>query len=325
VAGIAVFSHAACSRHDTGWHHPEHQGRLREIMRAIDRSLPELAPYVTSIQGEPVDPDRLTLVHSRSHVDRVAVAAERAAARDNPVRLDWDTVVSAASWDAALAAAGCAVSAVEAVTAGEYGAAFCPVRPPGHHATFDRAMGFCLFNNVALAARHAVDRGLADRVLVVDWDVHHGNGTQEILYEDPGVFYLSLHQSPHYPGTGSVTERGRGEGKDTILNLPMPPGLPAAEYVGALLHAVDGVQDAFAPDLVIVSSGFDAALADPLGGFTLESEHFRELTLELVRRTAPTARGRLVSVLEGGYNVEALGRGVVTHLIALRDAEAELA
>lgn len=180
-------------------------------------------------------------------------------------------------------------------------------------------MGFCLVNSVAVAARYALREGLAARVLVVDWDVHHGNGTQDIFYADPSVFYLSLHQSPLYPGTGAVAERGAGAGEGTTLNLPMPPGLAPERYVDVLLEGLDRALTGFAPELVLISAGFDAAREDPLGGFTLQAEHFRTLTLELVRRTASTAAGRVVSVLEGGYNPEELGRNVVAHLAALRD------
>jgi len=180
-------------------------------------------------------------------------------------------------------------------------------------------MGFCLFNTVAVAARAALDEGRARRVLIVDWDVHHGNGTQDIFYEDPDVWYLSLHQSPHYPGTGAAGERGRGAGHGTTRNLPMPPGLDPERYVGALLEAIDEASR-FSPDLVLVSAGFDAARGDPLGGFTLEPEHYRALTLELAHRTRASAEGRIVSCLEGGYDPEQLGRNVDAHLRALVEA-----
>jgi acetoin utilization deacetylase AcuC-like enzyme len=271
LAAVALYHHPACGRHDTGWGHPEHQGRLRAIHEAIERVLPDLHGDVEPREGRLADRAILELVHVPAHLDRVERAAERARAESRPVRLDLDTVVSGASWEAARAVAGCAIEAVETVCAGDPRAAFCAIRPPGHHATPDRAMGFCLVNGVAVAARHALGSGLAGRVLIVDWDVHHGNGTQEIFYADPTVFYLSLHQSPFYPGTGAAAERG-----------------------------------------------------DPLGGFTLEEEHFRTLTLELVRRTASSATGRVVSVLEGGYNPPELGRNAVAHLRALRDAALEL-
>ncbi|MFQ5680152.1 MAG: histone deacetylase [Gemmatimonadota bacterium] len=322
MARIGLYHHPACDRHDTGWDHPEHQGRLRALLRAVEGRLPELAPTVTCLAGDPVDPRLLSLVHEAHHVERVERSVRRAAELEQPVRLDPDTVVSGASWEAALAAAGCAVDAVDAVCAGEVDAAFCAVRPPGHHATRARAMGFCLFNNVAIAALHALEAELAERVLIVDWDVHHGNGTQQIFYEDPAVFYLSLHQSPHYPGTGAPEERGEGAGDGTTLNLPLPPGLPAERYVSALLEGLEAALHGFAPDLVLLSAGFDAALGDPLGGFTLEAEQFRTLTVEVVERTWASAGGRVVSVLEGGYNPEELGRNAVAHLRALRDAVA---
>lgn len=322
---IALFSHADCSRHDTGWEHPEHQGRLREAMRAVDRSLPELAPYVEPLEGRPVDPERLLLVHEPAHVDRIRRASEEAAARDGIIRLDPDTVASAASWNAGLAAVGCVLDAVDTVATGRHRAAFCAVRPPGHHATADRATGFCLFNHVAMGARHAIREGLAEKVLIVDWDVHHGNGTQDIFYRDPSVFYLSMHQSPHYPGTGAADERGAGDGEGTTLNVPLPPGLDPERYVAELLGALDRVLGRFSPDLVIISAGFDAGAEDPLAGFTLRSEDFRRLTLEVVERTAGSADRRVVSALEGGYNPGELGRNVVTHLLALRDATADQA
>lgn len=180
-------------------------------------------------------------------------------------------------------------------------------------------MGFCLVNNVALAATIARREGLADRVMIVDWDVHHGNGTQEIFYREPTVFYLSLHQSPHYPGTGAADERGAGKGEGTTRNLPMSPGLEPEAYVEALEAAVEEEAAAFRPELLLISAGFDAARGDPLGGFTLETSHYERLTRRLVEITTPWTGGKVVSALEGGYDPAALGRNVVGHLHALAE------
>ncbi len=320
---IGLFHSADCARHDTGWGHPEHQGRLRAVMDALHAALPELHDAVLPVDASPCDPAILELVHTSEHIARVRAACESARERGAIVELDPDTVVSPASWEAALAAVGCAVEAVDAVTEGKVRAAFCPVRPPGHHATPERAMGFCLFNSVAVGARHALESGSAERVLIVDWDVHHGNGTQEIFYRDPDVFFLSLHQSPLYPGTGAAHERGEGPGRGTTRNLPMRAGLPPEEYVDALLAALDEVLETFSPDLVLVSAGFDAADGDPLGGFTLRPADFATLTRELVSRTEAHAGGRVVSLLEGGYNPVELGRAVVAHLAALAEHRPE--
>jgi acetoin utilization deacetylase AcuC-like enzyme len=304
---VALFTHEDCSRHDTGWGHPEHQGRLRALSAGLEKALPELLPEVTSVAGRHLDADRLALAHEPALIERVRLGAEEARKRGEPIYLEADTVVSAASWDAGLAAAGTAVAATRAVLEGRYSSAFCAIRPPGHHATPSEPMGFCLFNSVALAARDALVEGLADRVLIVDWDVHHGNGTQDIFYRDPDVFYLSMHQHPLFPGTGAAEERGAGPGEGRTLNIPMPPGLSHERYVEGLYEGLDRALAEFQPDLVLVSCGFDAARGDPLAGFTLEPEDYRAMTVELVRRTRATTGGRTVSLLEGGYDTETLG------------------
>lgn len=321
---LQFYHHPACSLHDTGWEHAEHQGRLRAVAQALGAAMPDLHADVKPKDGSALDPDLARLVHTRRHIDQVREVVDRAAASGEPGRLDVDTVVSGHSWEAALAAAGCAVDATRAVLAGETRTAFAAVRPPGHHAESDRPMGFCLLNNAAIAAAVALDEGLADRILIIDWDVHHGNGTQDIFYSNPDVYYLSMHQSPHYPGTGATSERGEGPGLGTTRNLPMPAGLEPMVYVETLVAAAEEAVSGFEPDLLIVSAGFDAALRDPLGGFTLESEHFRLLTEQLIGRTAASTGGRTVSVLEGGYNPKELGRNVVSHLKALSAVASEL-
>jgi acetoin utilization deacetylase AcuC-like enzyme len=316
---VALFAHEACSAHDTGWEHPEHQGRLRAVMSALGKALPELNDRVAPLHAEPAAEEVILRVHSLEHVETVRQVCEQAATEKTILRLDPDTAVSGRSWEAALGACGAAVDATRWVSSGEGPSAFCPVRPPGHHATRDRAMGFCLFNSVAVAARSALAEGLAERVLIVDWDVHHGNGTQDMFYEDADVFYLSMHQHPLYPGTGSREERGKGAGVGTTLNIPRPPGLAPQAYVEAFLEGVDQAA-AFEPELVFISAGFDSARNDPIGGFTLEPEHFALLTREVIDRTRASADGRVVSLLEGGYNPADLGRCVTAHVTALTEA-----
>jgi len=317
AAPTMLVMHPDCALHDTGWGHPEHQGRLPAIVKAIYRKTPAFLGVLAQREAEPAEVADLQLVHSPEHVERVRAAVAEAAGQGGQVALDSDTVVSAASWDAALAAVGCAVTGVRAVLAGEAETAFAVARPPGHHATRDQAMGFCLFNNVAVAARWAQARRGVGRVLIVDWDVHHGNGTQDIFYADPSVYYLSLHQSPHYPGTGAAEERGMGAGLGTTRNVPLPEGTTAAAYRTAFEEALDAALGEFEPELVLVSAGFDCLAGDPLGGLMLEPADLHYLTRLLVERTLGTAGGRVVAVLEGGYAPARVGEGVVEVLRAL--------
>jgi acetoin utilization deacetylase AcuC-like enzyme len=247
---------------------------------------------------------------------------DEAATAGNRVALDPDTWVSAASWDAAIGSIAAALTAARLVSDGEFQNAFVATRPPGHHATRDRAMGFCLFNTVAATARYLQEEGKADRVLIVDWDVHHGNGTQDIFWEDPSVFFLSLHQSPHWPGTGKADEIGAGPGRGFTRNVPLEPGTPRSEYLRLFQDHLDSVCDAFSPDFVLLSAGFDVLAGDPLGGQLLEPEDMHDLAKRLMARADEACGGRMVAVLEGGYDVRRTGHGAVAMLRALAGAGA---
>ena len=305
---VAFISHSDCGRHDTGWGHPEHVGRLRAIPRAL-RSEADLYESVLHHEGRYATAAEVALAHDPRYVERVRGLAERGGGR-----LDADTVVSEGSWAAGTAGVGCVLDAVDMAFDGRAVRSFCAVRPPGHHALRDVGMGFCLFGNVAIAAHYARTRHSAERVLIVDWDVHHGNGTQALVEQEPEIHFVSMHQWPWYPGTGAAHDRGPHR---SVWNVPLPAGLPPERYVGALLAAVDAATSGFTPDLVLVSAGFDSLAGDPLGAFTLELEHVAELTRAMVERAERWCGGRVVSALEGGYAPERLGQAAVTHLRAL--------
>lgn len=295
---VPVFTHPDCLRHDPGPDHPETPARLQVLLARARR-------YVSAqvTDSSPVRREALLAVHPEPYLRGL----EEMSARGGGV-LFLDTILSEASWEAAVGAAGAALSAVDHALAGR-GNAFAAVRPPGHHALAGKGMGFCLLNNVVIAARHARRAG-RERVLIIDWDVHHGNGTQALVETDPTIRYVSLHQHPWYPGTGMADERGVGN----IFNVPRGPGRPASLYVEDLWAAVLAAARGWSPDLVLVSAGFDAMAGDPLGGFTLEPEHYRYLTLRLREQLASTP---IVGILEGGYVPSRLAEGVLAHVGAL--------
>ena len=305
---VAFVSNADCGRHDTGWGHPEHVGRLRAIPRAL-REHPELFHALLHVDGRHATIDELALAHDRSYIERVHAIVDAGGGH-----LDPDTPASSGSWDAATAAAGCVLDAVDMAIDGRATRSFCAVRPPGHHALRERAMGFCLFGSVAIAAHYVRTRHSVDRVLIVDWDVHHGNGTQALVEHEPKVRFVSMHQWPWYPGTGAAEDRGPHR---TIWNVPLPAGLRAERYVSAFLDAVDAATRDWTPELVLVSAGYDSLAGDPLGGFTLELTDVDRLTREMVSRAESWCGGRLVASLEGGYVPERLGQACVVTLEAL--------
>ncbi|KAF1696591.1 histone deacetylase family protein [Pseudoxanthomonas koreensis] len=303
---MLAYTHPACLEHDTGPEHPEQPARLRVVLDALHRAWPDLdwreAPLAR--RGD------LLRVHAAELVDEVLAPV------DGPLlRLDPDTVVSPGSGRAALHAAGAGLAAVDAVIAGETTTAFCAVRPPGHHATADAAMGFCLFNNIAVAAAHARDHHGLERVAIVDFDVHHGNGTQAIFQRDPAVAYFSSHQSGLYPHTGGIHDRGAGN----LFNALLPPGGGGFRFRNTWLDTLLPALDTFRPQLLLVSAGFDAHLADPLADVMLDAEDFAWITTELRAIAAHHGDGRMVSMLEGGYNLEALAESAGAHVGALRD------
>jgi len=311
------FLHPASPLHDTGWGHPEHQGRLRALASTVGKDLLTLHGHVEQMQGGEADLADLRRVHSEEHVDLVRLKCSLAESEGEIVAIDSDTRVSSASWEAAVGSAGTSIAAARAVVAGEICSAFVATRPPGHHATPGRPMGFCLFNNIAVTARWLQAEGHAERVLIVDWDVHHGNGTQDTFYEDPSVFFLSLHQWPHYPGTGSAEEVGSGDGEGFTLNVPLAAGTSPAEYAERFDQALNEACARFRPDFVLVSSGFDAMAGDPLGGLLLEPADLYAMTHRVMRVADEYAGGRIVALLEGGYDPPRIGAGAVAVIRAL--------
>ena len=297
-----VVWHPACGLHNPGAGHPERPERVTAVLEAL--RAPEVAPFIQWHEAAPATRNALATVHTAEYLDFL----ERISASGGGL-LDSDTVMGPRSWESALAAAGVALAAVERAVETAEGTSFGVTRPPGHHALAGRAMGFCILNNVVAAARHAQRLG-RKRVLIVDWDVHHGNGTQALVEADASIRYVSMHQYPWYPGTGAASERGVGN----VFNVPQPPDLPRATYVRDLLGAVDMALDNWRPELLLVSAGFDSLAGDPLGGFTLEPEDMAHWTSGLRERVAPAP---VVGILEGGYRVERLAAGAQAHVRAL--------
>lgn len=303
-----LLNHPVCLEHVTPPGHPERVARLEVISdvladRAFDGLAREEAPLA--------DAELIARVHGAEHVAMVQAAAP---CKGKPVYLDPDTVLAPGSWEASLRACGAVVRGVEAVMEGDAGNAFCAIRPPGHHAEPGRPMGFCVFNSVAVAAQHAREKYGIERVAVIDFDVHHGNGTQAIFWDDPNLMYGSTHQYPFYPGTGATGETGIA---NNIVNCPLNDGAGSVVFREAVSSKLIPAITAFKPELIILSAGFDAHEADPLGGLRLAEEDYRWVTLQMLDLADKLCSGRLVSALEGGYDLRALAASVKVHVETL--------
>jgi acetoin utilization deacetylase AcuC-like enzyme len=303
---IAVYTHPSCLEHDPGPGHPESPARLAAVLEALENPR-----FSTLLRREA--PQATPTQIARVHADDLIVRVLEQAPAEGWRRLDPDTVMSSASADAALRAAGAVCAAVDEVMTGSRRRAFCAVRPPGHHATHDTAMGFCLFNSIAIGAAHAIAGHGLERVAIVDFDVHHGNGTQDIFWDDARVLYASSHQFPLYPGPGARSDTGAGN----IVNAPLPPGAGSKEFRAAYETIVLPALEAFAPQLVMISAGFDAHRLDPLANLNLDADDYAWVTARLVEIASRHAQGRIVSSLEGGYSLTALRESVGAHVAAL--------
>jgi acetoin utilization deacetylase AcuC-like enzyme len=303
-----VFYDPTTLKHEPSANHPERPQRMTAALESV-RALERLGRVLVATP-RPATEDEILYVHTPPYMNKVR--AEVAAGRTT--LSTGDTEISAGSWGAALAAAGTVVSGVEAVMTGRVRHSFCALRPPGHHASQSRGMGFCIFNNIAIGARYAQRRHGVERVLIADFDVHHGNGTQEVFWSDGSVLFFDTHQHPWYPGTGLANEQGDGKGRGLIMNNPFPSGSGRKEILGAFRDALVPAAERFKPQLVMVSAGFDSRAGDPLGQFTLTDDDFADLTGVAVEIARQHAGGRLVAVLEGGYSLDGLQRAVRAHL-----------
>jgi acetoin utilization deacetylase AcuC-like enzyme len=298
-------------KHQTGLGHPESTRRVDAVLNAIEAVKLDLH----KIEPRKATTDDLLLTHT---ADYIAIAQRDVESGLRQLSTG-DTTISKDSFQTALLAAGGVLAAVDAVIAGTVKNAFCAVRPPGHHACPARGMGFCLFNNIATAARYAQKKHGIGKVLIADWDVHHGNGTQDIFYEDGSVLFFDTHQHPLYPGTGMADEKGRGKGLGCIMNNPFPAGSGRAQIYGAFENRLIKAAEKFKPEFVFISAGFDSRIDDPLGSFTLTDDDFMDLTRLVKKIAADHANGRVVSVLEGGYNLDGLGKAAAAHVRAMME------
>ncbi len=304
-----LFTHRDCLFHDTGKEHPERPDRLRAVLHALDLdSHPDLIREDAPLAEE----DHLRLVHTDRHIGHI----KNLSPESGIVQVDPDTWMSPGSLNAALRAVGASITAVDRVMEKSDRKAFCAIRPPGHHAEPDQAMGFCIFSNAAIAAKYALDKYKLERVAIVDFDVHHGNGTQAAFEQDARLFYASSHQYPYYPGTGSESETGVGN----IVNVPLPAGAGSDEFRAGMTDVLLPALRHFNPQLVIISAGFDAHYKDPLAAINLMGEDYYWITEKLIEIANSCANGRVVSVLEGGYDLDGLADGVVNHVNALMKA-----
>jgi acetoin utilization deacetylase AcuC-like enzyme len=308
MANLAFITHPVFLKHDTGPGHPERPDRLVSITEAFEHS--HLKNKVEMVQPIRATPEQVSLVHTDAYIRFVTEAIH-----NGSHILDFgDTVVCSDSLDAAYYACGAGIRGVDLLAEGKYSRVFCAVRPPGHHAEPAHALGFCIFNNAAVAARYAQRTGVAEKILIIDWDVHHGNGTQHTFEQDAAVFYYSLHRYPFYPGTGLESECGLGAGEGFTLNRPLKAGSDDTVYLQSFAADLAEIERKIKPDLIILSNGYDAHREDPLGGMMMTDTGYWKMTEMISRFAWHNCEGRILSILEGGYNLEVLARCVLNHL-----------
>jgi len=306
---LAILYDEIFLTHKPPFTHPENPSRLDAIIKKLNQE--SCLENVNIIKPKKAAEEEILLVHSREHLAYV-----RSSIKENKLMLDEDTYAVKESWNAALSAAGSLIDAVDLVMNKKFRNVFCAIRPPGHHAESNRPMGFCLFNNAAIGAKYAKQKYQLDRIAIIDWDVHHGNGTQEIFYESPEVYYFSLHQYPHYPGTGTENEKGENKGKNFTLNFPLPAYTKGDTYIKIFNERIIPELINYKPQLIILSAGFDAHKDDPLANMLLDEHDYSGMT-KIVKQFAESEDTPIISVLEGGYNLNALANSVYDHLKVL--------